>query len=321
VVAPVKEKDPVLFAEVEEPGEITFDYIAPVNSAKEFLFPRTENIFAYHMHAQDVHLKESANPSPKTAILGLRPCDAAAFALLDNAFSREHEDTSYLSRRENTLLLTFACSQADPFCFCTSLGLGPAHTGQPIGPASAKGSDILFTPLASGGFKVEAVSERGQDLFAKIRGIFEEGEAGETRVAQVPQRFNPSVIKPWLDEHLEHSLWQEISLTCLGCGVCTFLSPTCHCFDVVDEANYSGGARRKNWDSCAFGNFTLQASGLNPRPTTAERWRQRIMHKFKYHPDKFTEFLCTGCGRCVRHCPVQMGLLETLVKISQMKQI
>ena len=314
IVAPIKEKDLVLFAEVKQPEQITFDYINPVNSAKEFLFPPTEEVFGYRLRAQEVHLVERSVATPvaaKTAILGLRPCDAAAFPLLDKAFTWECEDTSYLTRRKNALLLTFGCSEADQFCFCTSLGLTPE---------SDKGSDIIFTPLASGDFKVEAVGQRGQALFSKIKGVFEEGEAGETRVAEVPQRFDLSAIKAWLDENFEHPFWQEISLACLGCGVCTYLSPTCHCFDMVDEANYSGGSRRKNWDACAFGNFTLQASGLNPRPTSGERWRQRLMHKFKYYPDKFDGILCTGCGRCVRHCPVQMGLLETLVKISDMSQ-
>lgn len=32
------------------------------------------------------------------------------------------------------------------------------------------------------------------------------------------------------------------------------------------------------------------------------------MHKFKYYRDKFEKTLCTGCGRCVRNCPVGIDI-------------
>jgi sulfhydrogenase subunit beta (sulfur reductase) len=92
----------------------------------------------------------------------------------------------------------------------------------------------------------------------------------------------------------------------MGCGICTFLCPTCFCFDIVDEAQR--GERVRNWDTCMFRVYSQEASGHNPRPTKAERTRQRIMHKFAYWIDNINEIGCTGCGRCVQYCPVNLDI-------------
>jgi ferredoxin len=106
-------------------------------------------------------------------------------------------------------------------------------------------------------------------------------------------------------------------LRCLGCGACAYTCPTCHCFDIVDEGNAAGGARVKNWDSCQFPMFTMHASGHNPRSTQGQRQRQRIQHKFRIYPEKFGETLCTGCGNCTRNCPVELGVLNTLLSLRE----
>ncbi|MBM4036093.1 MAG: 4Fe-4S ferredoxin, partial [Planctomycetes bacterium] len=101
-----------------------------------------------------------------------------------------------------------------------------------------------------------------------------------------------------------------------GCGCCTFLCPTCHCFDIADEGTYRRGARRKNWDGCQFSLFTLHASGHNPRPDQAARWRNRVQHKYTNYVSKFGHRSCVGCGRCIRHCPVNMNILAQLQQIA-----
>ena len=112
------------------------------------------------------------------------------------------------------------------------------------------------------------------------------------------------------------SLNQEF---CLGCGVCTFLCPTCHCFDILDEGDSEQGERIRIWDSCMFPLFTLHASGTNPRPGGKERMRQRIMHKFSYFLDNHDQPGCTGCGRCIRSCPVNLDIREVLEEIQNLE--
>jgi ferredoxin len=69
------------------------------------------------------------------------------------------------------------------------------------------------------------------------------------------------------------------------------------------------------WDACMFYEYTKTHAG-QPRPTHAQRYRQRIMHKFQYYPKNFGQVLCVGCGRCIQHCPVGIDLRKVLLAVT-----
>ena len=102
--------------------------------------------------------------------------------------------------------------------------------------------------------------------------------------------------------------WTKMSSACLSCGVCTFVCPTCYCFDICDETTFGQGTRRRLWDACMFTDFTLEASGHNPRPQVYQRLRQKICHKYSYSIRKYGVISCVGCGRCTRSCPVNIDI-------------
>jgi len=111
-------------------------------------------------------------------------------------------------------------------------------------------------------------------------------------------------------------LFSEGAYKCLGCGACAFVCPTCHCFDISDDADFERGRRLRTWDSCGFSMFTQHASGHNPRPSQDGRYRQRVMHKFKYYVEKFDVTACVGCGRCSVSCPVDMNMCSVVSAIA-----
>ena len=78
------------------------------------------------------------------------------------------------------------------------------------------------------------------------------------------------------------------------------------------------GVRIRNWDSCMFPLFTKETSGHNPRSSQKERWRQRVMHKFRYYVDNFDAIACVGCGRCVMACPVNLDIRKIVTDISKL---
>lgn len=306
VIGPVKEKDMVLFSELTGPDALCLDMITPRNSIKEFFFPKCEAILSYKREGREVSVTENLD-FPKTLIIGARPCDARSLAALDPLFDWDYRDAFFFKRREATTVVSMACKEADDACFCTSLGFGPR---------ASEGADLLLVPTESGDFLAEGVTEKGEQLITGMNGVFTQSECGEETLADPEKRFDLAAVRPWLENNFDHDFWDSAALACLGCGTCTFLCPTCHCFDIVDEGGHDEGVRLKNWDTCQMKLFTLHTSGHNPRETQAARWRQRIRHKFQYYVEKFQRESCVGCGRCIRHCPVGMNIIDQLQCIS-----
>ncbi len=310
VYAPVKQGAYSLFKKIESGSEAYFGHANSKIPPKGVLFPQSERLFSYTMTGEGARLEECID-SGKKVVVGLRPCDAKSLLLLDNVFDNDkYRDPYYLTRRENTLLVGMACVDPAATCFCTSMGSGPFDTA---------GLDLLLTDIGDS-YLLEAVSERGGALAAKI-GIGAAGEADRAAAAkardaaQVVCKVNTEGLKAKLDVNFYDPIWDRFHEKCLGCAACTYSCPTCHCFDIVDEAVDSNGCRVRNWDSCMFPLFTLHGSGHNPRPSGKERMRQRVMHKFKYFVDNFNQTACVGCGRCIKNCPVNLDIREILADI------
>lgn len=125
-----------------------------------------------------------------------------------------------------------------------------------------------------------------------------------------------------LDPNFDNQIWEEVSEICIGCGTCSFLCPTCTCFDVIDEnvPNENRGRRVRIWDTCQSCLYTLHTSGHNPRNSCIERVRNRILHKFCYYPENYGMLGCVGCGRCVQLCPANNDLRAIIEKINKIEQ-
>ncbi len=309
VFAPKAKGKLALFEKVQAFEEITEDYIVTTNSAKSVVFPRVEKVFSYKKTKESTEITDAANKTfPDVVLWGTRPCDAAAFIPLNNTFNEDNPDIIYNKRSQKVLVLSFSCSRCDEYCFCTSVNGGPGNT---------TGSDILFTKLSIGDYLAEVITEKGKLLVQENLALFEAKpeESKEQNLAQVTTYFNQDEIQAKLQNLFENPVWDEKSRACLGCGSCAFVCPVCSCFDIQDEAHGSKGTRLRCWDSCGFGLFTLHTSGHNPRETQGARWRQRVLHKFLYMPNKSKVAGCVGCGRCSRSCPADINILETVCSI------
>ena len=296
-------------------------YVTPRLGAKGIFFPQSEVLCRYEKGV----LVEETLPDERILLFGIRPCDARAIAELDEIFAASNsrfEDPYYLRRRENSVVVSLACmgkeaGQGAPArtCFCTSLGGDPAGT---------EGSDVVAYDLGDR-YLLTAVTERGRTFLDDHGKVFEKAdektlneaaEAAENAVDAARagmETMDLEGIKERLDEAFDSEAWREITERCIGCGACTYLCPTCHCFDITDEDNGHGRGRRiRTWDSCQYPQFTLHASGHNPRSEKTPRMRQRVMHKFSYTVENNGKIFCVGCGRCVTYCPVNLDIREVL---------
>ena len=313
VYGPVEEEGIVSFRRLTAPEEIRLDYQNSKKPPKEAFFPQTETMFRYEMGKGRISLESTEEVEEERVLFGARPCDVRALELLDLVFDApDYKDLYYINKREKTTIVALGCNSPLSTCFCTSFEGGPF---------TKEGADLFLTDIGDW-YLAEALTPKGERLLDEE--LFQEATKADVRAAakvekEALAKMAPPLeldgLKEKLDTMIDSPFWDRLHEKCLGCGVCTFLCPTCHCFDIVDEALNSKGERVRNWDSCMFPIYTLEASGHNPRPSGRERWRQRLMHKFDYFVANYGRFLCIGCGRCVINCPVNLDIRKVIADV------
>ncbi len=309
VFAPARAAEGWAFARYDGSEPELDGYLLTTLSAKNFALPQLEAFLTYDN--DDGRLVPTTEL--KKLVFGVRPCDARGLTLVDKVYrDRGFRDPHYLARRDNTILVVWACDAPAPTCFCTSVGGGPADvTGADV-MIYKSGDDLIL----------EAVSAKGEELLKAVKleeatgAEMEEAKAAYDKVAErMPPLWDLEAARPKLYENFNGAAWEEVASRCVSCGACTFVCPSCHCFDVVDEGKHGRGRRLRFWDACTQSLFTLHASGHNPRERASQRYRQRVLHKFYYFHDNWGENLCVGCGRCVVACPANVDIREAVTLV------
>ena len=251
-------------------------------------------------------------------MFGVRACDVKSFEILDRVFLTEPRDSFYAMKRERGIIVSVACTRPAETCFCATFGINAA---EPMGDVSAwKCDDALY---------LQPNTEKGRALLEKIEGLTESDDASvNSQKEAIAKIMNKLPLKDLTtdafgagktQELFNDPAWDELSSTCLGCGTCTFVCPTCQCYDIKDFNTGNGVIRYRCWDSCMFSDFTKMAHGNN-RLTQKERFRQRFMHKLVYYPENNDGiFSCVGCGRCLAKCPISMNIVKVMKKIGGSK--
>lgn len=280
---------------------------------KEAVFPECETLVSYRTgndEADTPKLELLAEPNAvETIVFGGRPCDAMGFSALDRPYMQGlFKDPYYTARREKLTVVTITCNTGCQTCFCHWVGGGPT---------SPSGSDVLMTEIEDG-YVLQAMTDRGKALLEKCSlpdAADKFDLVTETR-KKAWQSLKPAPDISKAPEKLKaifdnDEFWQKQTDRCLSCGACTYFCPTCYCFNITDEGELQsdkGGRRLRSWDNCMSSRYTREASGHNPRPTKAQRMRNRVSHKFWTYPENWGSFLCSGCGRCIANCPVHLDI-------------
>ena len=281
-------------------------------SAKDFFFPQTENIVDFKREGKTIEVIDTRTETEDFVVFGVRACDARSFAILDKVFLADPVDSFYASRRAHGTIVTVACTRPGETCFCGAFGID----------MTAPEGDVS-TWIAEDALWLTANTEKGEALLSKVAALTEEGdttavdaqkEAVKAIAKKLPLQNLPTDAFQGnvLLEKFNSAKWPELSKACLGCGTCTFVCPTCQCYDIFDFDTGHGVKRARCWDSCMYSDFTKMAHG-NSRNSQVERFRQRFMHKLVYFPmNNGGEFGCVGCGRCLSKCPINMNIVKVM---------
>lgn len=302
-----KNSNGIDFALLSDFSNFSDEYIRTVSSLKSVVFPKYENILKYCRSQEGMKVEDmDLSAFPDTVLFGVHPCDAASFSVLNSVFTWELNDKFVKDKLNKMTVIGLSCHKSDDYCFCTSVKLSPI---------SDKGSDILLTKLDNGDYHADIITEKGKTIYNLSPELFEKADSENEVVTEVAVKFDSQKVTEKLQTSFENPIWFEQALRCISCGACAYVCPTCSCFDIQDLGGRNKGFRTRCWDSCGFSNFTAHASGHNPREEQSQRWRQRIMHKFSYQPDRLNTLGCVGCGRCSAACPVDMNIQEHVTAI------
>ena len=283
-------------------SEILMDDQISYKSPKEYYFPQVEKLMTFT--ADKVVENDEFKP---TVIFGAKPCDLDALRVMQAVFMEgKYADPFFARRMDKNLIIGVGCIDKKPGCFCDEVGV------------DMKFSDFCDIFLADNGkeYTVEHLSAKGKKAMEAI---------SETKKVTCDEKKKVKAPKATLDlsADLEDAAlfdavdWNKLTETCQGCGMCTFICPTCHCFGFEDVEKDGEAIRYRCWDSCIYPKFTLHASGHNPRNTRAERYRQRVLHKYLYVKKNTGYTACTGCGRCVRSCPIGMNIKNVVKAVME----
>ncbi len=281
-------------------------------SAKDLFFPQSENIISFRKTDGKYTVETNPNCFNKFVLFGVRGCDLKGIEVLDRVFLAEPVDEFYAAKRESGVIITTACSKPEETCFCSVFGVD----------ASAPGGDIT-TWLGETDLYLKANTKKGEELIKSVSGVLlecadESADDIKSKISEKLQKLPLSSLSldGWgesaVDEKFESENWKKLSESCLGCGACTFVCPTCQCYDIRDYNTGHDVRRYRCWDSCMYNDFTRMAHGT-PRPSQMQRFRQRFMHKLAYFPaNNGGEFSCVGCGRCIKKCPSKLNIVKVI---------
>jgi sulfhydrogenase subunit beta (sulfur reductase) len=279
-------------------------YLSPKNVG----FPQTEKMYSIIQSGTEAQIKETFEDSSPRIIFGLRACDARAIRCLDDVFlTRGDEDSFYKARRDNMVLIGQACYEPGPNCFCQAMGVDPLEPEV----------DIVIRDCGDKGYIWETKTPKGEELTTSISNLLEEKELKAPEAKAFQTQVDYEGVAEKLKGMFEHPIWEDLSSNCQNCGICTYVCPSCHCFDIQVKSWGEEGYRFRCWDSCMYGEYTAEAGGGNPRPTTKERFRNRFLHKLEFFSERYGYPLCTGCGRCIVACPTGINIVNIINEVKE----
>lgn len=285
-------------------GNISYNNPRPATPLKSFFLPVKENVTA------------ESKPLKPRIIIGAPNCDIEGLHLLDILYlDGDFDDIHYLTKRENTLLISSDCFSRLEYCHCTSYG---------VKPYADRIADIGLM-LVDDTIIFRSISYKGELFLNRLKGIKTIMNDKIPEAVEIKHRNTETSLEssngslPHLEETADlirlsaGTAWQKYSSHCVSCGACSAICPTCSCFLLIDKPAFE---KVKQMDSCQYPGFERVAGGEDPLFELHKRFKNRYLCKYVWKPQKFNAVACTGCGRCIEACPGRINKNEIFMDLS-----
>ncbi len=305
--APVKNEFSCDYVKVgpEVIPEIVYNQPKPVTPLKQLFLPVKENVTI-----------DNPSMGPRV-ILGAPNCDVMALAYLDEIYlDPDFPDPYYRKWREHTTLIATDCLSILEHCHCTSYGI------EPVGNDRAD----LSLALVQDHVILTVFSEKGEALLDQMGVVvrvapdeqwlstLEENRKQVRRDLEEQNRLLPGFEETGeLVSSANGEIWKKYASTCVSCGACSAICPTCSCFLLIDRPGFE---KVRQLDTCQYPGFERVAGGEDALGPLPERFRNRYMCKYVWKPEKYTLKSCTGCGRCIETCIGEINKNELIIELS-----
>ena len=312
---PVEVSGQVNFKAWTPDAKVSLETLKTVKSPKDAFFPQSENLYTVQRDGKKLSIQPEALKEQNFVVFGMKACDIQGVKVLDNVFLNDPIDSFYAARREHGTIVAMACHEPEESCFCKAFGIDCAE------PAA----DVA-TWMVEGELYWKALTEKGEALTKAVESLLVEADGADAEKLEAEKNAIHTIVEKlpysnlslegWngdaLTEKFNSPVWEELYKPCLACGTCTFVCPTCQCYDIKDYDTGHGVKRYRCWDSCMYSDFTMMAHGNN-RTSQMQRFRQRFMHKLVYYPaNNNGMYSCVGCGRCVEKCPASLNIVKVI---------
>ena len=309
---PIRTAGQVNFASWSEDADVSLETLKTVKSPKDAFFPQSENLYTCNKEKSKISITPEELQSQDFVVFGMKACDVKGVEVLDRVFLSEPVDTFYAARREHGTIVAMACHEPEESCFCKVFGIDCTDPMADVAVWLIE-NDLYWKPI----------TDKGNALTEKVKSLLTDTdekavEAEQAAVKEIVEKlpYMNLSLDGWngdvLTEKFESELWEDLYKPCLACGTCTFVCPTCQCYDIKDYDTGHGVQRYRCWDSCMYSDFTMMAHGNN-RTSQMQRFRQRFMHNLVYFPaNNDGMYSCVGCGRCVEKCPSALNIVKVI---------